>query len=41
MPYEDFPWFKDATIRDVLIVEKQSPGHFYWPNLDVDLSVEM
>ncbi|WP_103921052.1 DUF2442 domain-containing protein, partial [Candidatus Venteria ishoeyi] len=35
MPYEDFPWFKDATIRDVLIVEKQSPGHFYWPNLDV------
>lgn len=41
MPYEDFPWFKEATIRDILNVEQPSLGHFYWPNLDVDLSIRM
>ncbi len=41
MPYEDFPWFKEATIREILNVEQPSPGHFYWPDLDVDLSIKM
>ena len=41
MSYEDFPWFRDATIRDILAVEQPSPGHFYWPSLDVDLSLEI
>lgn len=41
MSYNDFPWFQDAAIRDILFVEQQSPGHFYWPNLDVDLSIEI
>jgi hypothetical protein len=40
MPYDDFPWFKEATIREILNVEEPSPGHFYWPDLDVDLAVE-
>jgi len=40
MSYEDFPWFKDAPVGKVLNVEEQSPGHFYWPDLDVDLSLE-
>ena len=38
LPYEDFPWFKDAAVADVLNVKEPSPGHFYWPDLDVDLS---
>ena len=41
MPYEDFPWFKNAAIEEVLKVEEPSPGHFYWPELDVDLTPEI
>ncbi len=41
LSYEDFPWFKDQPIKVVLNVEEQSPGHFYWPDIDVDLSEEI
>jgi len=40
LPYEDLPWFKDVPIRKILKVEQVSPGHFYWPELDVDLGIE-
>ena len=40
LPYDDFPWFKDAPVRAILKVEEPSPGHFYWPDLDVDLGLE-
>jgi hypothetical protein len=40
LPYEEFPWFKDAPIGKILNVEEPSPGHFYWPELDVDLGIE-
>jgi hypothetical protein len=41
MPYEEFPWFKDAPVAKILKVEQPQPGHFYWPDLDVDLTVEI
>jgi hypothetical protein len=41
LPYKDFPWFQNAQVSDILNVEEQSPGHFYWPSLDVDLSMEI
>lgn len=40
MAYDDFPWFKDATIGKILNVTEPTPGHFFWPDLDVDLSVD-
>jgi len=40
LPYDEFPWFKDVAIGRILNVEEPMPGHFYWPDLDVDLSVE-
>jgi hypothetical protein len=40
MPYTEFPWFKDQTIKSVLNVKEQNPGHFYWPDIDVDLTLE-
>lgn len=40
MPYEEFPWFKDAAIGAVVNCEESSPGHLYWPDLDVDLGLE-
>ena len=41
MSYEDFPWFKDQAVKVIINVEEQSPGHFYWPDIDVDLTREM
>jgi hypothetical protein len=41
MPYEEFPWFRDAPVGKILDVQQPSPGHFYWPALDVDLTVEI
>jgi Protein of unknown function (DUF2442) len=38
--FSDFPWFRDATIRQICTVELQSPQHLFWPELDVDLSVD-
>ncbi|MXW81439.1 MAG: DUF2442 domain-containing protein [Gemmatimonadetes bacterium] len=40
LSYEDFPWFKEVPIGNILRVEQPTPGHFYWPDLDVDLSIE-
>ncbi|MGH7720123.1 MAG: DUF2442 domain-containing protein [Gemmatimonadaceae bacterium] len=38
--FEQFPWFADATIRQLTRLERPSPHHLYWPELDVDLAVE-
>ena len=40
IPYEEFPWFKNAPVGKILKVEEPSPGHLYWPELDVDLGIE-
>jgi hypothetical protein len=40
MPFKLFPWFKDAPVAHVVNVELPHPTHLYWPDLDVDLSVE-
>jgi len=41
LSYEDFPWFKDAPIGKLFRVEEPSSGHYYWPELDVDLTEEI
>jgi hypothetical protein len=40
LPFSEFPWFKSATIEQICGVEWPSPQHLYWPQLDIDLSVE-
>ena len=40
MPYSSFPFFKDVSVAKILNVEEATPGHFYWPDLDVDLGIE-
>ena len=37
--YDKFPWFQDVPIGKILNVEEPTPGHFYWPELDVDLGI--
>jgi hypothetical protein len=39
LAYDDFPWFREATARAIFNVEEPNPGHFYWPELDVDLGI--
>ena len=40
LPFEKFPWFKKATIEHLTEVEWPAENHLYWPQLDVDVSVE-
>ena len=40
MPYKDFPWFKNQTVEKIINVEEQTANHFYWPEIDVDLTLE-
>jgi hypothetical protein len=40
VPFEHFPWFRDASIAEITNVQLPSPHHLYWPDLDVDLAVE-
>lgn len=40
VPFAEFPWFRNGTIGAITHVEWLSPDHLYWPDLDIDLSVE-
>ena len=39
LPYEKFPWFKDARVSEILDVELLHGFHLHWPKLDVDLDI--
>ncbi len=38
--FEQFPWFRNATIAQLTNVKLPSPHHLFWPDLDVDLAVK-
>ena len=40
VPFTEFPWFKQATIDQLSDVQRPTENHLYWPQLDLDLSVE-
>ena len=40
LPYEQYPWFREAKIADVLNVELLHGRHLHWPALDVDLVLD-
>jgi hypothetical protein len=40
LSFEQFPWFRDAPIGQLVNVELPSAHHLYWPDLDVDLAVD-
>jgi len=40
LPYAEFPWFYHALVSSIFNVEVRSPGHLYWPDLDVDLGLD-
>lgn len=40
LPYEEFPWFKNQPVKSIINVTEQGEGHFYWSDIDVDLTIE-
>jgi hypothetical protein len=40
LSFEVFPWFREASIRELCNIERPRPGHLWWPDLDVDLDEE-
>jgi len=40
LDHDHFPWFRRATVDQIFNVTEESEGHFYWPDLDVDLDVD-
>ena len=41
MSFDDFPWFRDQPINNIFHVQELAPGHFYWPDIDVDLTIDI
>jgi hypothetical protein len=39
LPYDKFPWFKDARIGEILDVHLLHGFHLHWPRLDIDLEL--
>ena len=40
LPFDEFPWFRNAPIGAVQNVTEPTPGHYHWPDLDVDLGLD-
>lgn len=40
LPYSEFPWFAEAPVSKIANVEWPSSDHLYWPDLDIDLSID-
>ena len=40
LAFDEFPWFKQASVAAIVGLERPSPEHFYWPDLDVDLVLD-
>ena len=38
--FENFPWFKDASVSAIQNVNLLNSNHLYWVDLDIDLAVE-
>ena len=40
LSFDDFPWFRGATVGQLFHVELSHGDHLYWPELDVDLDID-
>ena len=39
LAFEQFPWFRNASMKQLADVRRPTPEHLEWPGLDVDLSL--
>ena len=40
LSYQDYPYFRDRTLKSIQNVQLLHGYHLYWPELDVDLEVD-
>jgi hypothetical protein len=40
LSFNNFPWFKDVSINELINVTMPHNTHLYWPDLDIDLEFE-
>ena len=40
LPFEQFPWFREATVAQLSDIRCPRAGHLRWPALDVDLTLD-
>jgi len=40
LSFENFPWFRNASVGAIHNVELLNERHLHWPDLDVDLAIE-
>lgn len=40
VPFREFPWFAEASVSKILNLQRPQEDHLFWPDLDIDLSVE-
>ncbi len=38
--FREFPWFAEASVKQIVNVRWSPPDQLHWPDLDIDLSVE-
>ncbi|MBN1415177.1 MAG: DUF2442 domain-containing protein [Bacteroidales bacterium] len=39
LPFKKFPWFRKASIEEIIHIELLHQAHLYWPLLDIDLHI--
>ena len=40
LPYDEYPWFKNAKVSEIYDMELLHGHHLHWPKLDIDLELE-
>jgi len=40
LSFKEYPWFKEAKVKDITNVKLLHGCHLYWPQLDVDLEID-
>lgn len=40
VPFQKFPWFLNATVKQICNLQWPTKDHLFWPDLDIDLSLE-
>jgi hypothetical protein len=40
LSYDEYPWFKQAKVKEILNVQLLHDCHLYWPDLDIDLELD-
>ena len=40
LSYDEYPWFKQAKVKEILSVRLLHDCHLCWPDLDIDLELD-